>query len=1037
MNRNIPYFLLLLIINFALSPILLAEGIDSSACYSNISQILQSRPDALSHLNDENINNFENFIVQHLGEKAFRKIGKRDEVDFRQCDIAGDNCLTLNYQEIGGQKIFLHWTDAVNDLTGHHNKKGYHLFIPREYDFDRLENPKFFLNKWLQGHPLHPYIKSGPLQKLKAAMKEKLIQLREVQKDAIEVGIEMLERGLKSFLVVSPTGTGKTEIFKGILKKKLELSMSGNEKLHIVLADQNLLIKQLENDIRSMDVDQEVEIIRWGDDNNSISFSELEIRYEKAKKENRQIILVSTIQSLKSKVSKERKTSINFLRSSLATLAFDEAHHTGAAGFLDIKNEIDKGVSNYFFFGITATPVHMKTDILGLFENQVFWTYLDKPHDFFSRGAKTFRETDKVVDQLLLAIEQGDLAPIEDIHYLSPILKDGTELFESGEKSRFIIKDEYKEMVARKLRPFIEGSNSGLITVSGQDEADLFADVFNAVYSSSSTNGPSHSNKKFAAYHSDSDSSHQIMEDFKDGKINFLVTIRKLDEGIDLPAMDTYIDLNRRTSARQILQRLGRVLRVALGKRGARVVTFNDLSDESLKEQLSLFARLFEHSKNKKKLDKNGPMEKEENIESIEEIQDGEIIQKSLNSVLDDIEKRTFFKSAKEIVLEEMITFIEENYENTSRRFWNHYFRHSEFSKELDKVKFNFIHDFHLMDNQVSERIKQKIDDIVNSLIEGEFPYYIASDFMQYLRPASKRNFTYVHSTRLGWPYSNTALGKELRIRGISLANVEDYARYYEGDDRAIFDKFIETINNRNNPPQFELMKTKERKKLASLMNTYCKNIGNQEMVMFWYSFFYKDELGRRVKESLPSFTHTTFKYSFEKYSDLLLSRNYRKIYNGVRQLTKDRGLLKTLSSLSKSLIKKRIEIEESTGLGTNEHFWPLPTYVLGQSLNMNGITLGTVMNYEEYFKQHFPSVLPLLRKVIDLEENVEIFENEYKSFFDKIFKEVFRNYKKEGFSFEFLQAKYPEQFERFELTDKELFGPSRWLPLLGVKIPA
>jgi len=66
----------------------------------------------------------------------------------------------------------------------------------------------------------------------------------------------------------------------------------------------------------------------------------------------------------------------------------------------------------------------------------------------------------------------------------------------------------------------------------------------------------------------------RILNDFKDGDLDALVSIRVLDEGIDIPACHTAFILASQDSVRQGVQRRGRVLRLAEGKSVADLYDF-------------------------------------------------------------------------------------------------------------------------------------------------------------------------------------------------------------------------------------------------------------------------------------------------------------------------------------------------------------------------------------------------------------------------------------------------------------------------------
>lgn len=75
-------------------------------------------------------------------------------------------------------------------------------------------------------------------------------------------------------------------------------------------------------------------------------------------------------------------------------------------------------------------------------------------------------------------------------------------------------------------------------------------------------------------YHSQIDGDPElILDKFRRNEINILVTCKALDEGFDLPRIDTGIIVSATSSIRQRIQRIGRVLRRASGKYTSRIYT--------------------------------------------------------------------------------------------------------------------------------------------------------------------------------------------------------------------------------------------------------------------------------------------------------------------------------------------------------------------------------------------------------------------------------------------------------------------------------
>lgn len=83
--------------------------------------------------------------------------------------------------------------------------------------------------------------------------------------------------------------------------------------------------------------------------------------------------------------------------------------------------------------------------------------------------------------------------------------------------------------------------------------------------------------------------------EFKEGIIDTLVTCRSLDEGFDFPEIDGAIILSSSSTSRQRIQRMGRALRKAKGKKKALIITLYSSDSE--------FLRLRDESKKYKKED--------------------------------------------------------------------------------------------------------------------------------------------------------------------------------------------------------------------------------------------------------------------------------------------------------------------------------------------------------------------------------------------------------------------------------------------------
>ena len=72
----------------------------------------------------------------------------------------------------------------------------------------------------------------------------------------------------------------------------------------------------------------------------------------------------------------------------------------------------------------------------------------------------------------------------------------------------------------------------------------------------------------------------------KNESSHYLVTVRALDEGVNLPELSAYIDLNASVPIKQMLQRIGRVLRLHPGKISSDIVLLIDYRNEQIAKDL-------------------------------------------------------------------------------------------------------------------------------------------------------------------------------------------------------------------------------------------------------------------------------------------------------------------------------------------------------------------------------------------------------------------------------------------------------------------
>jgi superfamily II DNA or RNA helicase len=449
-----------------------------------------------------------------------------------------------------------------------HTPESSSLVIPEGYRFSETKDQgQDVLQRLTVYSNLHPY----------TAVARDQVNLKRVQQQAVDAVDIVAKSHSSSFLFVAPTGVGKTIVMMRVLKKRLH---SEGNTLHIVVADQNFITDQLHSNIKRMMGEVDFNLDLWGDGKSK----EITGYLREIEKRNKPTVLVTTIQTLNSRLRSGWGEKINMqsLRQLTSTFAFDEAHHLGAPETVSTLNALKENNKKLFLYGTTATPAHLDQSILRLFDSS-FWAYLDKPDSFLENGQLTpERLIGNTVKQFIESVKQGELSPIESLRVVKTADENGSFFIKKkveGDGVRYIIDPaRYAEFLEKTKDSFLI-HNKGFITVGTVAEANSLMEFLNS----------QNLGKKFAALHTGLPNGEQkkILRSFKSkspDSPNFLITIRKMDEGVDIPAMSLYIDANRTVGPRQFLQRLGRVVRLAPNKQATDVLVFSEVTELSLIE---------------------------------------------------------------------------------------------------------------------------------------------------------------------------------------------------------------------------------------------------------------------------------------------------------------------------------------------------------------------------------------------------------------------------------------------------------------------
>ena len=253
----------------------------------------------------------------------------------------------------------------------------------------------------------------------------------------------------------------------------------------------------------------------------------------------------------------------NSLLHNLDAIYIDEAHHYPAPKTYEVISGLIEE-SGAFLYGTTATPDHYMATLRGdIFENE-YWANLEAINP-------TLKD---IISQMETGIKKGETIPFEKIYALDgeflkslnsaevqgPILIQRANHF-------FVINPDYYPAVARGLSPLLLRNKKGLILTASIEEAESLANFFQEAFEEKIV---------FEAYHSNlSDMAREeILERSRNSERHFLIAVKSLDEGINLPHLSTYIDLNTSISLKQMIHRLGRVLRAFPGKLEADILFF-------------------------------------------------------------------------------------------------------------------------------------------------------------------------------------------------------------------------------------------------------------------------------------------------------------------------------------------------------------------------------------------------------------------------------------------------------------------------------
>ena len=427
--------------------------------------------------------------------------------------------------------------------------------------FLNLPSSESVLKSFLVGHEEHPYQNTNGVKSSKPE-----------QDLAFQAFMEVLDMGGRGFLHVAPTAMGKTLVLTKALAEIL--NRPGRGKIIIVTADRIQLIHQLYAAIHRELASAPALVVNWSARGRERDFrSELKTALEK----DETTVFVITSQSLKKALEFMDQELYSALAGELSALFIDEAHHLGAR---QTHNLLWSGLfekTAAFLYGATATPVHRNTVLTDLFERK-HWSYLSGNDNLFENYTPG-----EALKQLSFGIQRGSLTLFDDLYILgesSFMRGEPDEALFAREKSSYVLHPDHYPRLAQLLYPIFSANKKGFIVAATIREAERLAEFLNGSFSGEIV---------FSVYHSGLDPMERqavLAQSEESDKPHYIVAVRALDEGVDMPWLSAYVDLNGNISVGRMIHRMGRVLRLMEGKIRSDVVFLTDYRNADMARDL-------------------------------------------------------------------------------------------------------------------------------------------------------------------------------------------------------------------------------------------------------------------------------------------------------------------------------------------------------------------------------------------------------------------------------------------------------------------
>ena len=378
------------------------------------------------------------------------------------------------------------------------------------------------------------------------------VKLRGYQEEAVKALIEMNKQDRFSTLINIPTGGGKTRIAtyfcSEMLGKKTQIYKI------LWLADRKLILDQAAKKFKEKKY--ALQCIFSNADTHS---KEVDITAE---------VVVYGVRSLSLHLkdnTKERKFNAWLNSCDKLIVVYDEAHHIGANGIEEIFEYLSNNQAKFGLIGMTAT----------LFRDDA---YIDRFHAWFKDGWD--KENEKIVHD---DTRYGDRAAYKKYirrnrngvifnNRIQPatieqLINGGwlmrPKLIKITDYANGVCSEDAEiDYLADRITRHHEEWGKTVVYVANTTIAQKLADKLSGIaYKYTST-----SNKDEEGYFD------QFKEKGTAPELKVVIVVQKLDEGVDIPDLETIYLYEPISSPVALRQRIGRVLRTSAGKKEARII---------------------------------------------------------------------------------------------------------------------------------------------------------------------------------------------------------------------------------------------------------------------------------------------------------------------------------------------------------------------------------------------------------------------------------------------------------------------------------